>query len=198
MKILLISILFISFNCFAIEEIEGDWELLTVIESPLPEHNTAPFPESIRIEFTGEDEGKLTMKLPAQSKLKIYDFSKTSVTTSTTFQTYNSDTEDAYSLKEQSTTSYSEGILSVQLTWFQPTCEERIEQGISKENTVCIELGVGTTNKMGGEVTSTVQPHILATGSYILSSNGTELHFTRTNIHQNEEKVFKALYILKE
>ena len=163
-----------------------------MVESPLPTHDTAPFPKNITIEFTGEDEGKLTIKLPMQSKVKTYDFSKT-VTTSTTFQTYKPDTKEPYSLKEEATTSYSEGLLNVQLTWTRPTCEERIEQGISKEGTVCLELGVGT---VGGA--SIVTPYILATGSYTLSLNENALHFTRTNTHQNKETVFKAIYTLTE
>lgn len=162
-----------------------------MIESPLSAHDTTPFPKNITIEFTGEDEGKLTIKLPMQSKVKTYDFSKT-VTASTTFQTYNPD-EEPYALKEESTTSYSEGVLSVRLTWTQPTCEERIEQGISKEGTVCLELGVGTASGA-----SIVKPYILATGSYTLSSNENALHFTRTNTHQNKETIFKAIYTLTE
>jgi hypothetical protein len=194
MKLLLTLTFFLSLNCFSIEPIEGSWQLLTVVESPLSAHDTTPFPKSITIEFTGEGEGKLTIKLPTQSKVKTYDFSKT-VTTSTTFQTYNPD-EEPYALKEETTTAYLEGILNVQLTWIQPTCEERMEQGISKENTVCLELGVETINKIEGVVT--VKPNVLATGSYTFSSNGNRLHFTRTNIKQNEETIFKALYILTE
>ena len=189
--LLLILISFICFNSFATDEMGGTWNFLEVINSSYPEAGLKPFPENIIIEFTGEDEGKLTIKLPAQSEPKSYLFSKTLVKTSTTFQTYYPETDKKYSLKEEATISYSEGVLNVQLTWTQPTCEERKEilQDIP-ENSVCMEVRIGT---------DTTQP-IIATGSYIFTLNGEYLHFERTNDHksQNIKTAFSANYSLQE
>lgn len=170
MRVLLISVLFISLNCCttvapnccATDAIQGIWNFRKVISNPHPEEGLKPFPKSITIEFISKHEGKLTIQLPAQSKPKTYLFSKASSKTSKTVQTYYADTKKEYSLTETATTSYSEGILKIRLKW------------------------VKTTTKEG-------KPPV-ATGSYTFALNGKNLNFTRTNKYQNRKSVLKALY----
>lgn len=126
MKILLIPILFICFNSFAVEEMTGSWRFLEAIENPNPEYGNQPFPESILIELTGENEGTLTVKLPAQSKPKTYSFSNTVLKNPKTVQTYYEHKENPYSHNEEAITSYSAGTLTVQLTWTSITNPEKI------------------------------------------------------------------------
>ena len=95
---------------------------MKVIENPNPEYGNQPFPESIVIEFTEENKGKLTIKLSAQSKAKVYQFSHTVLENPETIQTYYN---GKYSLKEKATTLYSEGSLSVQLIWTEITDSEK-------------------------------------------------------------------------
>ena len=189
MKILLLSsIFFIHFNNFAINKTEGTWIFQEITEISNKEAGLQPFPQNITIESINEDEGKIMILLPTQSKPKIYSFSQNLVKNSTTFQTYHSDTENEYILKEEVTTSYSDNILSIQLTWSQPTCEERLE--FLPDTSVCLEIKSGTED--------TEQSNVIATGSYIITLDGEILHFTRNHKNQYAEDVFKARYFLQE
>ena len=169
MKILLIPIFLISLNCFAVDEVQGTWNFLEVISNPFPEEGLKPFPKSIVIEFIGENEGKLTIQLRAQSKLKIYLFSKTHPKKSKTVQTYYEGTQHEYSNREEATISYSEGILSIQLKWAKIT-----------------------------DAKEEAMHPVVATGSYTFVPSEKGLLFTRTNTYQSRKSVFKALYFQKK
>lgn len=123
MKVLLISIFFICVSSFAVAEMQGTWNLLKA--NSHPEEGLKPFPKSIVIELIGEDEGKLMIQLPTQSKPKTYSFSKTRSKKSKTAQTYHEDTKEEYSNTETATIFYSKSILIVHLIWTKITDTEK-------------------------------------------------------------------------
>ena len=96
---------------------QGTWKLVAVTANPNPEFGLQPFPEDITITSMGKSEGTLTIKLPAQSGVKIYPFSQTQSKIKKSVQTYYVDTEHEFTHREIATTSCSGNTLQVDLIW---------------------------------------------------------------------------------
>lgn len=139
-----------------------NWKLKEVISSPV--ENPMSFPESIKIEFTNENEGNLIIKLLSQDTTKTYPFSKSTLKRIRSVQHYNPDNEfpNGYSLREDAVVSFSENIIAVDLIW------------VLLEN---------------GQITEKVMP-----GSYEFVLHNKTLDFKRTNSTGDDLLTFTATY----
>ena len=72
------------------------------------------FPESITINFTDENEGKLVIKLRTQEHSKHYPLSKSNTTNIRTIQHYKKGTI----MKEEAEISFFDNTITVELQWF--------------------------------------------------------------------------------
>ena len=190
--LLLISIFLISFNCFATNKTAGTWNFLETIENPNPDFGNQPFPESVVIKFTGDSEGTLTVKIPAQAEPKTYLFSNTMLKNSETIQKYYEGTDNPYAHKEEATTSYSKDVFDIQLTWTELTCAEWRNLF---QHTLVHSTCPKTTDEDLNLDEDKVQAPTKAKSSYTFFLKGAELHFTRVN---SKGMVFKASYSLQE
>ncbi|MCZ0932528.1 MAG: hypothetical protein OXJ52_05185 [Oligoflexia bacterium] len=121
----------------------GVWEFMKVTLHDDPEIGLGPFPKSITIEMTEPDQGKLTLQLRTQSKVKTYPFSKTEPTTQKSAQVY--DKPDAtfefkpYTLEEIAIISYSANALKIDLKWNKKNENDEIEWAVPGSYTFALD-----------------------------------------------------------
>ena len=166
----LISMLFICFNCFASEKLEGKWEIKKIIANPVPE-NLVFLPKNIKIEFTGESEGNLRIQWHEEDGTwedGNYAFSTDSTTfTTKTIRVFNTDTEKKY-FKTDIRVFYSEdkGTFTFNLKEY-----------------VLIKSEAGEIEGLP-----------LGSSSFLIHLHGEDLVFT----YAGGNRIFKAFYFLKE
>ena len=130
-------------RCEQADGLHGVWNFLEVTLHEEPEIGLGPFPTSITIEATGLNQGKVTLQLRTQSKVKVYPFSKIEPTKEKTIQVY--DKPDAtfefkpHTLEEMASISYSEDVLKVNLEWIKKNENDEIEWVVPGSYTFTLE-----------------------------------------------------------